>query len=156
MADDFLDGPVLHFQPSDEGAILWIQDGEQFLHQFGDGHLIEGGWFRRGAGMEVVEETIGVLGEVGHAPFRSGGLGADGIPAVIDGDARNPVVEGDGSPVLVQVLEHLREDFLGEVLLRGSAGQVGVDDAHHEGVEVSDEFTGGILFQTPDPAQQFR
>lgn len=151
---DLLHGAVLDLEHAEDEAIFGFEGFEKELDQFLAAEAA-GGFGVIGFPGEPFEDVGLFFGEVGHAPFGPGFLGADGIEAMIDGDAGDPVFDGCLALELVEVLENPGEDVLGEIFFGGAAGEVGADDPDDEGVEEFDEFAGGFLIVLTDAGDAF-
>lgn len=104
--------------------------------------------------VESVQQALRVIDQIRHAPFRAGSLRADGVAAMVHGDACDPMLEGNPPLELFEVLEHLQENLLGEILLGGSPGEVSPNDSRNQGVQELNELPGCLIVAGTNPRQK--
>ncbi len=64
------------------------------------------------------------------------------------------MLEWNPAQELVEVLEHLEENVLSEVLLGGSPWQMSPNDSQDQWVQMFNEFAGCLIIAGPNPRQK--
>ncbi len=98
-----------------------------------------------GAGCHRVKRHCLIFGQVSHAPFRPDFLSANGIQAMVNGNAGHPVFQGHLALKLIQFLEHFHKDVLCQVFLGRSTRKISPYDSDHRRMQVFHQGAGGIL-----------
>ncbi len=141
------DGEAARAHPSKrfKQPILRIQALEQQIHEFARCDALGRVWITRWTCRCCRQGVNLFLGQICHTQLGLSTLTAKRADTMINGDPRHPMLQRDLTPELIHLGEHLSEYLLRQVFRILTSRKIRPHHAHHNGIQMFHECSGGIL-----------